>query len=122
MNSNCLVVSALYLIMSTPVHAADLYKWVDENGVWHLSDKQPPPKQHMEVIRDATPDPPPDKRKAEIAQHLYEWDQQLSYHTGSCLTQKPEIICNKGAERDRQNIQLLNTDPNRYFKEGRRVR
>jgi hypothetical protein len=54
----------VFLVISADPVAADLYKWVDENGVVHFSDTPPKSKQEIETI--ATPDYPPPNAGIEV--------------------------------------------------------
>ncbi len=116
MNKIFLAMISLFLVFSVKIYAADLYIWKDKNGVSHISDQPAPNTEHADVVRDATPDPPPDTRQAAIKQELFTWRQSLDYHTSRCLQQKSEAVCKSGEKMDRANIDLLNKDPDQYFK------
>ncbi|MCO7227075.1 DUF4124 domain-containing protein [Pleionea sp. CnH1-48] len=65
---NISLVSLLALSLSQEAHAGKIYKWVDENGKVHYSDK-PPPKQHkseeIKVKKSATTKNQVDTRSAQ---------------------------------------------------------
>ncbi len=49
-------ISALALILSTPIQAGKYYRWVDENGVTHYTET-PPPDTQSTAIRTQGKDP-----------------------------------------------------------------
>lgn len=54
--SQCIVVFGLYLFVLTPSHA-QLYKWVDEEGVTQYSDRPPPESSDVEIVTPDTASP-----------------------------------------------------------------
>jgi hypothetical protein len=55
------IVAAIFLLAiaaGMPLHAAEIYKWVDENGVVHFSDNPPPPENQAAekiAVEDSRP-------------------------------------------------------------------
>jgi hypothetical protein len=51
------------LLPLSPLHAADIYRWVDENGQTHLSDTVPDKYRNSATRVDPGPEPTPQQRE-----------------------------------------------------------
>jgi len=67
-NSPCLkylIITLSLMALSVPSHAAEMYKWVDSEGVVHFSDEQPAGVANPQLLRTEEPDTRPDVSKEE---------------------------------------------------------
>lgn len=59
---------ALGLALSAPLHAAEIYKWVDEDGVTHYSQRPPPSGDAARIGVDRPPDKEIARERREMKQ------------------------------------------------------
>jgi len=95
-------------VAATEAHAKELYRWTDENGVVHFSDKKPPGNQayQSQTVADepvappaATAATPPDaeqpsvaqQRREEIASKKQEARQAQAERSAQCAAWQAEV-------------------------------
>jgi hypothetical protein len=84
---------SLSFLISLPAYAASIYEWMDENGVWHITDT-PPPKRIKKYNEERY-----DKDSQEEINRY-----QLQQETKAAeAIKEADRIAKEGAERQREN-------------------
>lgn len=90
------------LVFTANVPAADMYKWVDEEGVVHYSQTPPPPDIQAETIK-----PPPEVNTEKAREELQKQQELVEKIREQRLEdKKEEKLAQKELEQKRANCEM----------------
>lgn len=104
-----LIASALIVLMSTPVMAAQVYKWVDAQGVTHFG-AQPPEGQQATSV-NTTIAPAPAAKPAKLPQVGVDEEQQAIDEKVKKEVAAKEAERKQYCEKMRTNLAQLENNP-----------
>ena len=115
-----LIASALIVLMSTPVMAAQVYKWVDAQGVTHFG-AQPPEGQQATSV-NTTIAPAPAAIPAKLPQVGVDEEQQAIDEKVKKEVAAKEAERKQYCENARTNLAQLENNPRVRIEDGGEVR
>ena len=113
------------LAMLSSTVFAEMYKWVDENGEVHYSDRQPPADVETETIK-----PPPTvdveqaKKELEARQNKFKTEESEKPAEEEKVTEEELAVKKKNCELGKDKLQRLQDNPRVYSEaeDGTRTR
>ncbi|OOZ41407.1 hypothetical protein BOW53_03940 [Solemya pervernicosa gill symbiont] len=106
------------LILAPPIVGADIYKWVDDQGITHFT-QQPPMSQPAETVKPRGIKPP-DDAEAKKQRESY-WDafkKDKSQTEPKPISAENQAIRQENCKRAKENLQKLADNPGRRMRDN----